>query len=573
MGSRSVLLPISLVISGLNGLISLLPFIFVWLIIRTLLTDASASYTSIVYTYAWWAVACAVMGVVLYFIALSLSHLTAFRVEINMRKKAMEHITRMPLGYFSQRLSGKLRKVIDEDTSQTHTFIAHLLPDIVGSVMAPVGVLILIFLFDWRLGVTCMLPIILAMTAMSSMLNPKRNKFQREYLDAQEKMSSEAVEYVRGIPVVKVFQQTVFSFKRFYDSIIEYRNLVSMHTLNWRNPMAFYTVFINGFAFFLVPAALLLINNLGDPYGIIADLFLYLLIAPVLSSNVMKLAYLSQNLFLLKEALGRVEVLTAEASLVEPEHPQSPVTHDITFEHVTFRYPDAQQDAVCDISFTIPEGKTYALVGASGGGKSSIARLIPRFWDVTSGRVRIGGVDVRQIKKEDLMTRVAFVFQNTKLFKMSLRGNLTYGNPNASEEDIKHALELSQSHTIVDNLPNKLETIIGSEGTYLSGGEQQRIALARALLKDAPIVILDEATAFSDPENEHLIQQALKELMRQKTTLMIAHRLDSVQHVDQILVIDAGKIVEQGTHNELLQRKGIYSNMWEEYQRSVTWTL
>lgn len=573
MGQRAILLPLSLFISAINGLISLAPFIFMWLIIRALLTGEGTVEGSPIYQYAWWAAGLAIASVLIYFLSLMCSHLTAFRVETNMRREAMRRVVAMPLGYFNKNLSGKMRKVIDEDSSQTHTFIAHLLPDIVGSIMAPIGVIVLMFVFDWQLGLASLLPILFSFGTMALMASPTRNNFQRQYLDAQERMSSEAVEYVRGIPVVKVFQQTVFSFKRFYDSIMAYNQLVTKYTLSWQKPMAFYTMMVNSFAFFLVPTAIILIGHFGNTAVIISDMLLFLLIAPLFTSNIMKIMHLYQDLFMLQEAVTRIESLTSEKPLSITDKPQMPTVFDVAFTNVTFRYPEAKQDAVHKVSFTIPEGKSYALVGASGGGKTTIARLIPRFWDVTEGSVTIGGVDVRAMTKESLMDSISFVFQNTKLFKTTLRDNITYGAVNTSEETIIRALELSQSREIIDRLPDGLDTKIGVDGTYLSGGEQQRIALARAIVKDAPIVVLDEATAFADPENELLIQKALRELMKGKTSLMIAHRLTSVQHVDKILVIDKGEIVEEGTHSELLAREGLYHSMWQEYQRSIVWTI
>ena len=490
-----------------------------------------------------------------------------------MRRSAVARLMRMPLGYFDTHTTGRIRKIIDEDSSQTHTFIAHLLPDLVGSILSPIGVLVLLFVVDWHLGLVCMIPILMAFATLAVMMNPRQQNFQREYLDAQERMSTEAVEYVRGVPVVKVFQQTVFSFKRFYDSIICYRDLVIKCTLRWRYPMSFYTAVINGIAFFLIPMAIILIHNTGNYGGVIADMILFLLITPVISGNIMKIMYLQQGMFLAGEAIKRMEALTEETPLPEPVNPKSLTSYDIAFTGVTFSYPGAETPAVQDLSFTLPTGKTYALVGPSGGGKSTIARLIPRFYDVAQGSVSIGGVDVREVPTHDLMDAVSFVFQNSKLFHTSLRHNVIYGTPNATEEQIRRALDLAQCREIIDRLPLGLDTQIGAEGTYLSGGEQQRIILARALLKDAPIIVLDEATAFADPENEQLIRRALAELTRGKTVLLIAHRLTNVVDADAILVIDQGLLVQQGTHQALVEQEGLYRSMWEEYNRSINWTI
>lgn len=573
MGNRKALLPLSLICSGLSGLLSLLPFVFIWLIVRTLLGSGGLAADTPVFAYAWWAFGTALGSILIYFVAIMMSHLAAFRVETNMRRMAMGKVVDMPLGVFSKETGGRMRKIIDDDASNTHSFLAHILPDVAGSIVAPLSVIVLLFVFDWRLGIACMIPLIIAFVTMGYMMDPRRNSFQRQYLDAQERMSAEAVEYVRGIPVVKVFQQTVFSFKRFYDSIITYRDLVTKYTLGWQKPYSFYTVVVNGFAYFLVPAAILLAGRSGDYATVITDMFFYILITPVISSNIMKIMHLNQNMFLAGEAITRLENLVAEPPLAEVSEPQSPKAFDIEFDKVVFRYDGADRNAVDGVSFTLPQGQTYALVGQSGGGKTTIARLIPRFWDVAQGSVRIGGIDVRNIGKQELMRNVSFVFQNTKLFKTTLRENITYGVPGATQEAIDRAVDLSQSREIIDRLPDGLDTKIGTEGTYLSGGEQQRIALARAILKDAPIVVLDEATAFADPENEHLIQQALRRLMKGKTSLMIAHRLTSVQDADRILVVADGRIAEQGTHNELLALGGIYKEMWNEYQKSVTWTV
>ena len=573
MGGRKYLLPCSVALSAVNGLLSLVPFILLWLVVRTLLIAKGNLSSTPLIDYALWAFGISVANVLLYFLALMLSHLAAFRIETNMRRKAMQRLMCAPLGYFDGQNTGRMRKIIDEDSGQTHTFVAHLLPDVASCVVAPIGVIVLLFAVDWQLGTAAIIPLIGAIGIMGYMMNPKNNQFQRLYLDAQEKMGAEAVEYVRGIPVVKVFQQTVFSFKRFYDSIISYRDLVIKCTLVWRTPMSFYILAINAFAFILVPTAIILIGLGGDTSTIIANVILYVVIAPLIASNVMKAMYLSQDLFMANEAVERLEQLTDIAPLSQHDEPKRAEAYDIRFDDVSFRYEGAEKDAVSHINLTIPEGKTVALVGASGSGKTTIARLIPRFWDVRQGSVTIGGVDVRDMRKDELMRNVSFVFQNTRLFKTSLIENLRYGNPDATTEQINRAIDLSQSREIIDRLPQGLDTVIGAEGTYLSGGEQQRIVLARAILKDAPIVVLDEATAFADPENEQLIRKALTHLTQGKTVLMIAHRLTTVQDADSIVVVDNGEIVEQGTHKELLSEEKYYHRMWNEYQQSVSWKL
>ena len=567
------MLPCSVVLSAVNGLLSLVPFIFLWLVVRTLLTADGNLADTPVWDYAIAAFAVSVANVLLYFAALMLSHLSAFRIETNMRRTAMERLMRVPLGFFDTQNTGRMRKIIDEDSSQTHTFVAHILPDVAGSVVAPIGIIVLLLAVDWQLGIAAMVPIVCAFGIMGYMMNPKNNDFQRMYLDAQEKMSAEAVEYVRGIPVVKVFQQTVFSFKRFHDSIINYRDLVIRYTLLWRTPMSAYTIAINAFAFLLVPTGIILIGHGGETAIIVSDMVLYVLIAPIIAANVMKAMHLSQNLFLANEAVDRLEKLTATPPLPESSEPEKAAAFDVCLRNVSFRYEAAERDAVSHIDLDIPQGKTVALVGASGSGKTTIARLIPRFWDVREGSLKIGGVDVRHMDKATLMRNVSFVFQNTRLFKTSILENIRYGNPDATIEQVNRAVDLSQSREIIERLPQGLNTVIGAEGTYLSGGEQQRIVLARAILKDAPIVVLDEATAFADPENEHLIRQAFAHLTRGKTVLMIAHRLTTVQDADNIVVVDKGRIAEQGTHQQLMEQATLYYKMWNEYQKSVAWKL
>lgn len=573
MGKRKVLLPAAMLLSALSALAGMLPYILIWLIVRELLEYGAITSSGNVVTYAWWAAGMAVASIVLYFAALMSSHLAAFRVESNLRKEAMRQIVRMPLGFFDINTSGRIRKIIDDNAGVTHSFLAHQLPDLAATFLVPLVAAILIFVFDWILGLACIVPVIIAMLVMGFMMNAEGRQFMKSYMTSLEEMNTEAVEYVRGIPVVKVFQQTIYSFKNFHRCIMNYNKMVFGYTRMWEKPMSLYTVIINGFVFFLAPLAILLIGYSGNYASVLLNFFLFVLITPVFSQSIMKSMYLNQALGQASEAIGRLENLVAYEHLTVVEHPQPVKEFSIQFEKVSFSYPGANQKAVDDVSFTIPQGNTVALVGASGGGKTTIARLVPRFWEATEGKVLIGGINVREIAPEELMKYISFVFQNTKLFKTSLLENIKYGNPDATMEEVERAVDMAQCREIINKLPLGLNTKIGTEGTYLSGGEQQRIVLARAILKNAPIIVLDEATAFADPENEHLIQQALKELTKGKTVLMIAHRLSSITDADNILVIDKGKIAEQGTHANLLGKQGIYYHMWNEYQQSVRWTI
>ena len=573
MGKRKVLLPAAMLLSALSALAGMLPYILIWLIVRELLEHGEITSSGNVVTYAWWAAGMAVASIVLYFAALMSSHLAAFRVESNLRKEAMRQIVRMPLGFFDINTSGRIRKIIDDNAGVTHSFLAHQLPDLAATFLVPLVAVILIFMFDWILGLACIVPVIIAMLVMGFMMNAEGRQFMKSYMTSLEEMNTEAVEYVRGIPVVKVFQQTIYSFKNFHRCIMNYNKMVFGYTRMWEKPMSLYTVIINGFVFFLAPLAILLIGYSGNYASVLLNFFLFVLITPVFSQSIMKSMYLNQALGQASEAIGRLENLVAYEHLTVVEHPQPVKEFSIQFEKVSFSYPGANQKAVDDVSFTIPQGNTVALVGASGGGKTTIARLVPRFWEATEGKVLIGGINVREIAPKELMKYISFVFQNTKLFKTSLLENIKYGNPDATMEEVERAVDMAQCREIINKLPLGLNTKIGTEGTYLSGGEQQRIVLARAILKNAPIIVLDEATAFADPENEHLIQQALKELTKGKTVLMIAHRLSSITDADNILVIDKRKIAEQGTHANLLGKQGIYYHMWNEYQQSVRWTI
>lgn len=572
MGNRKLLLPIAMLLSALSALASILPFIFIWLIVKSLL-ETGGIPTEDVTVYAWWAAGSAAGGVILYFAALMSSHLAAFRVESNLRSEAMQKVIRMPLGFFDTNTSGRIRKIIDDNASITHGFLAHQLPDLAATIIIPAVSIILIFIFDWQLGIACLVPIIISFLLMTSMMGGKSQQFMKSYMTSLEEMNTEAVEYVRGIPVVKVFQQTIYSFKNFHKAIMSYNQMVYGYTIMWKQPMSIYTVIINGFVFFLAPVCILLIGYSGDYTSVLLNFFLFVLVTPVFSQSIIKSMYLEQAFGQAREAMERLDHLTSFTTLTDSMNLEKIEKYNIRFDKVSFTYPDAEQKAIDEISFSIPEGKTVALVGASGSGKTTIARLIPRFWDAGEGSVSIGGIDVKNIASENLMDKISFVFQNTKLFKTTLLENIKYGNPDAAIEEVNRAVNMAQCREIIDKQPLGLQTKIGTDGTYLSGGEQQRIVLARAILKNAPIVVLDEATAFADPENEHLIHQALKELTKGKTVLIIAHRLTSIVDADNILVINEGQIAEQGSHTELLNKQGIYLHMWNEYQQSVRWTI
>lgn len=573
MGRKKMLLPLSLILSGISAVLNILPFVLVWYITRNILSAHQAIDVSNISFYAGLAFASAVGGIVIYFAALLSSHLAAFRVEVGMQKVGMEKILAFPLGFFDQYASGKIRKIVNDGAGTTHTFLAHQLPDMAGSIVSPVILIALIFIVDWRMGIACLIPIIIGFFTMSFMMSAEGRKFQKMYYDSLEEMSSESVEYIRGIPVVKTFGQTIFSFKRFHASIIKYKEMVYAYTLLWRKPMSFYTIIMQSAAFFLIPMAIFLIGRGENLSLVLADFIFYLLISPLFTMLLMKSMYFQQNTMIAEQAVDRLDHLLNYPSMRYPENSNKIKNYSMEFKNVVFSYEGSGKRALDKISFTLQEGETIALVGASGGGKTTIARLAARFWDADEGEVLVGGINVRDIPKKELMDNISFVFQSTKLFKGSLRENIVFGKENAGEEELNKAIDFSQSREIIESLPDGLDTVIGSKGTYLSGGEQQRIALARAIVKNAPIVLLDEATAFADPENEHLIQTALKELSRGKTTLMIAHRLTSVQNVDRILVIEKGKIAEAGTHRELLDKGGIYKTMWEEYQRSLEWKI
>ena len=571
MGSRKPLFPLALILSALSAIAGLVPFLLMWLIVREILSGGDMTNIRI-FDYSIGAVLASVASVLLYFAALACSHLVAFRLEGDLRRFAMKKLMTAPLGFFDKNPTGKLRKIIDDNAAITHTFVAHQMPDISSTILIPIIALVMMFVFDWRLGLATLVPIAYAIFILST-LGRKGTKFMERYMQSLEEMNSEAVEYVRGIPVVKVFQQTIYSFKNFYKTIETYHQMVTAYSNSWKVPYCIYTTLVNGFVLFLVPVAILIIGNGDDVKLTIVNMMIYVLVTPLFSQCVMRSMYLSNATNQAGIAIDRINDIARTKNLEVCENPVPMQGFDVEFKNVNFTYPGTEAQVLHNISFAVPTGSTVALVGASGGGKSTVAKLLPRFFDVDSGEITIGGISVKQIDPKELMKNISFVFQNTRLFKMSILDNVRYGTSDATLEQVNEALDLAQCREIIDKLPNGIHTVIGSKGTYLSGGEQQRVVLARAILKNAPIVVLDEATAFADPENERLIQEALRKLAKGKTVLMIAHRLTSIVNADEILVVENGEIVERGTHNELIEKSGVYAKMWAEYQQSTTWTL
>ena len=578
-GSRHWLTILGMILAGLSTMLSMIPFVCIWFVVRDLLNALAAGDMSLAAhsgTYAWWAASFSVLSILLYFLALCCSHLAAFRTASNMRKAALHHIVTLPLGYFSQNASGRLRKIIDDNAGLTEEFLAHQLPDLTGAVVMPIAVLVLIFSFDWRLGLCCLVPLAISFFCMKQMMGGDNAHFMEGYMTALETMNKEAVEYIRGIPVVKVFQQTVYSFKNFHAAIEEYEKYASGYALKCRVPLTGFNVALNGTFILLIPVACIILSGVTGHAAyqdVLLNFLFYSLFTPICTTMMSRIMFSGEQLMAAKSAVNRIEDVLNEHPLTETEHPQQPKDASVFFENVSFRYPGTDKKALDHITFQIPAGKTVALVGASGSGKSTAAQLIPRFYDAAEGQVLVGGADVRQISKQDLMRRIAFVFQNTKLFKDTLLENIRAARPDTTREEVLRAAEAAQCREIIDRLPNGLDTVVGSSGTYLSGGENQRIALARAILKDAPIIVLDEATAFADAENEHQIQLAFEKLTENKTVLMIAHRLSTVQDADEILVFDEGKIIERGTHAALLAANGRYAAMWKDYQTSVQWKV
>lgn len=574
-GNYKYLTIVGMFLSALSAICLLVPFVYIWDVVNALLAVApDFTKAQNLDVYAINAFTFAVLGIILNFFGLMGTHLSAFKNEKNMKDAAIKHLLKLPLGYFSNHTSGGLRKIIDYSTAKTEIFLAHQLFDLTGAIVTPIVFLILLFSFDWRLGLICLIPIILCFVFMYPMFSKESRNSMEKYEKYLEEMNGEAVEYVRGIPVTKAFQQSIYSFKNFINAIKNYGKFSAEYSMSTHIPMTAFTVSINGFFALLIPAGILLAGSVVD-VKFFANFMFYIIFTPICAVMMMKIMTVSQDWMLASCALDSIEAILNENPLVDPINPQKPKNHSIKFEGVYFDYENADGDEhiLNDVNLKINENETVALVGPSGGGKTTIASLIPRFWDVNQGSIKVGDVDVRDISTKELMKNISFVFQNTTLFKDSIYNNVAIGRKGASRDDVKKALSLTQCDDIIDELPDGINTVIGSEGTYLSGGQQQRIALARAVLKDAPIIILDEATALADPENEYLIQKAISEITKDKTVIMIAHRLSSVKNVDKIYVVENGRIVEKGNHHTLIDSGGIYSRMWDEFNQSIQWKV
>ena len=571
-GSYRYLTYASWILSAISALIALVPYYFIWQVMREVLEVAPDFSRAQNLTYnGWMAVMFAVIAVLVYIAGLMCSHLGAFRIATNLRLQSMNHIVKLPLGFAEHFGSGKLRKIVNESSAATETYLAHQLPDRANALATPCGLLVLLFVFDWRLGLLSLAPVLLGFLIMMAMTGKEMQQKMKEYQNALDDMSNEAVEYVRGIPVVKTFGQTIFFFKKFKDSIDRYKVWVIAYTKQLRTPMMFYTAAINGVFVFLIAGALLFTQDQVTTEFLL-NLVFYIIITPIISVTLTRIMFQSENAMIVDDALQRIDSVLNLEPLKETAHPMHPKDGSVELEQVHFSY-NGEKDVLNGISISIPAGQTVAFVGPSGGGKTTLANLISRFFDPQSGTVRVGGVDVRDIPKEELMNTVSFVFQNSRLIKASIFENVRLGKPEATREEVMAALKNAQCDDILEKLPDGMDTVIGTKGVYLSGGEQQRIAIARVMLKNTPIIILDEATAFADPDNETRVQAAFSKLSQGKTVIMIAHRLSTVAGADRIYVVKDGQIAESGSSRELMERGGLFARMWQNYQTSIQWKV
>lgn len=563
----------SWILSVISAWLALVPFYYIWRIMKEVLSVApDFGKAAHLKEYGWAAVGFAILSMLVYVCALMCSHLAAFRVQANIRTSLMRHILTLPMGFLDKDGTGKIRKIVNESSAATETYLAHQLPDQAGAIATPAGLLVLLMVFDFRLGLLSLIPVVAAFLIMGAMTGQRMKDKMEEYQNALDEMSSEAVEYVRGIPVVKTFGQSVFSFKRFQTSIQKYEKWTIAYTKEMRIPMTVYTTAINT-VFAVLIAATFFFTGKGGDNTFLLNLLFYIIITPIITVTMNKIMYSSENQLIVADAISRIESILEKKPLPETTKAQDPENSSITFENVSFCYEDAGRDALHQINLSIKEGEHVAFVGPSGGGKTTLASLVARFFDTTEGRILIGNKDVKEISSKQLMDMVSFVFQDSKLLKTSILENARMGKKEATREEVMQALKEAQCEDIIAKLPDGIDTVIGSNGTYVSGGEAQRLSIARAMLKNAPILILDEATAFADPDNEAKVQEAFSRLSKGKTVIMIAHRLSSIVDADRICVLKDGSIAEEGTHETLLQKNGVYAHMWEEYNKSVQWKV
>ena len=572
-GTHRILSYLSWVLAAAGALLALVPFWYIWRILREVI-EVAPNYEKAVHVthYGWMAVAFAFAAVLTYIAGLMCSHLAAFRIATNLRLAMTKHIATLPLGKIEQFGSGKLRRTISETTGATETYLAHQLPDKARAVATIAGLLTLLLAFDWRLGLFSLVPVALAFAVMTSMTSKGMQEQMTQYQNALADMSGEAVEYVRGIPVVKTFGQTVFSFKKFKGAIDNYERWVIAYTRQMRRPMTFYTLAVNSVFVFLIAGGFLFSRG-GADGGVLLNLLFYIIVTPVISLTLTKLMFMSENGMIVQDAITRIDRVLQSPSLSQPGAPKHPKDSSVKLENVTFSY-DGAKNAVENISLSIGAGQTVAFVGPSGGGKSTLAALIARFFDPQSGSISVGGVNVKDIEKNELMNTVSFVFQNSHLIKGTILDNVRMGKPDAADEEVLAALCAAQCMDIIEKFPDGVHTVIGSQGIYLSGGEAQRLAIARAMLKNAPVLILDEATAFADPDNETKVQAAFNELAKGRTVIMIAHRLSTIVNADRIFVLNEGQLSERGSFAELSGKKdSLFGTMWKDYQQSVRWKV
>lgn len=572
-GNHKYLMYASWILATISAFIALMPFYYIWLIIKEIVEVRPDFNNAVnIQTNGWYAVITSFLAYIIYIAGLMCSHKAAFRVQSNMRMEMMNHVMKLPMGYIESQGSGKILKIVSKSSAATETYIAHNLPDKAVSYATPIGLIAMMLFFDWRIGLICLIPALLAFLSMGSMMGKAMQDSMKEYQDSLETMSAEAVEYVRGIPVLKTFGQTIYSFKRFKTAIDKYEKWTIAYTISMTMPMVLFTTFSNGIFAVIVICAYVFGGN-GVTDMLVFNILFYVIITPILTMTLMKVAYAGESQMIVMDALNRMHELLDVKPLSESDKPQEPADSSICMDNVSFKYPDATENAINNMSMIIRPGQHVAFVGPSGGGKTTIASLIARFWDVTEGSISIGGVNVKDISTKELMKHVSYVFQDSKLLKMSILDNVRLGKKDATEAEVMQALRDAQCMDIIEKFPDGIHTIIGTEGVYVSGGEAQRLSIARAFLKNAPILILDEATAFADPDNEQKVQQAFAKLSKDKTVIMIAHRLSTVVDVDCIYVLNDGQIQESGTHKELLAVGGIYSHMWNEYNKTIKWKV